>query len=55
LASQGLLHPFEPVGFWVDKGWDETRKDLEERINFGKLKVLFSDGGPGIEENLRAE
>ena len=55
MASQGPLHPFEPVGFWVDKGWDEIRKDLEKRINYGKLEVLFSDRGPGIKENLRAE
>jgi hypothetical protein len=55
LASQGPHHPFEPIGFWVDKGWDEIRKDLEERLNYSKLEVLFSDGGPGIEENLRAE
>ena len=55
LASQGPLHPFEPIGFWVDKGWDEIRKDLEKRITYNKLEVLFSDGGPGIEENLSAE
>ncbi len=55
LASLGPRHRFDPVGFWVDKGWDEIRRELEERLRYEKLEVLFSDGGPGIEENLLAE
>jgi hypothetical protein len=42
----------EPVGFWIDKGWGEIRKDLGKRLNYRMLELLFSDGGPGIEENL---
>ena len=52
LASLGAGRPFEPVGFWIDKGWAEIRKDLGKRLNYRRLELLFSDGGPGIEENL---
>jgi len=55
LASQGPKQPFEPVGFWINREWDEIRKDLEERLNYEKLEVLFADGGPGIEQNLLTE
>jgi hypothetical protein len=27
-------------------------KELESRVNYNKLEVLFCDGGPGIEDNL---
>jgi len=36
----------------VDKDWKFIRQDLEKRFDYGKLEALFSDGGPGIEENL---
>jgi hypothetical protein len=52
LASLGAQSRFEPVGFWVNTRWAEIRQDLNRRLNYPKLKVLFSDGGPGIEENL---
>jgi hypothetical protein len=52
LASLGAACPFEPVGFWIDKDWGEVRKDLGKRLNYRMLELLFSDGGPGIEENL---
>lgn len=52
LASLGSLSRFEPVGFWIDTEWAEIRKELESRVDYEKLEVLFSDGGPGIEENL---
>lgn len=52
LASLGSLSRFEPVGFWIDTEWAEIRKELEGRMDYHKLEVLFSDGGPGIEENL---
>jgi len=52
LASEGVKRRFEPVGFWVAKDWKLIRKDLEKRLDYNKLEVLFSDGGPGIEENL---
>jgi len=55
LASEGERRRFEPVGFWVDKDWKFIRKDLEKRLDYSKLEVLFSDGGPGIEDNLLAE
>jgi hypothetical protein len=48
----GASHRFEPVGFWINTGWQGIRQDLNRRLNYRKLKVLFSDGGPGIEENL---
>jgi hypothetical protein len=52
LASQEPSGPFEPVGFWIDTDWAEIRKELQERLDYEKLDILFSDGGPGIEENL---
>jgi hypothetical protein len=52
LASLGAGRSFEPVGFWIDKGWGEIRKDLAKRLNYRMLELLFSDGGSGIEENL---
>ena len=54
LASLGPGRKFEPVGFWIGKEWSDIRKDLEKRLNYKKLEVLFSDGGPGIAENLLA-
>ena len=55
LASLGENEPFEPVGFWIDKSWREIKKDLENRLNYKRLEILFSDGGPGIEEALLEE
>ena len=52
MASLGSLSRFEPVGFWIDTEWGEIRKELEERLDYSRLEVLFSDGGPGIAENL---
>lgn len=52
MASSGSPSGFEPVGFWLDTGWGEIRKELESRLDYQKLEVLFCDGGPGIEENL---
>jgi hypothetical protein len=52
LASEHSSGPFEPVGFWINTDWAQIRKDLEQRLNYDKIEVLFSDGGPGIEENL---
>jgi hypothetical protein len=55
LASLGSLSRFEPVGFWIDKHWARIRKDLEDRLGYEKLELLFSDGGPGIEDSLLRE
>jgi hypothetical protein len=52
LASLGGTSRFEPVGFWIDTHWADIRKDLQARMNYNKLEVLFCDGGPGIEESL---
>jgi hypothetical protein len=52
LASLGSPSRFEPVGFWIDTAWAQIRKELESRVDYEKLEVLFCDGGPGIEENL---
>jgi hypothetical protein len=52
LASTGPTGRFEPVGFWVNTDWAQIRKDLNARLDYEKLDLLFSDGGPGIEENL---
>jgi hypothetical protein len=55
LASEEVGKRFEPVGFWVGKDWATIRKELEKRLDYGKLEVLLSDGGPGIELNLLSE
>ena len=52
MASLGSSCRFEPVGFWIDTQWGEIRKELEERLDYNQLEVLFSDGGAGIAENL---
>jgi len=53
-ASEGVGKPFELVGFWVGDSWETIRRDLSRRLNYGRLRMLFSDGGPGIEDNLRS-
>lgn len=55
LASLGEKKPFEPVGFWINKSWKEIKKNLGSRLDYGCLEVLFSDGGPGIEEAFLEE
>lgn len=52
LASEGAGKPFEPVGFWIDTSWRRIRKDLTKRLDYAKLRVLFSDGGAGIVKYL---
>ena len=52
LASEGPQHRFEPVGFWIHNDWKTIRKDLSKRLNYRKLKILLSDGAPGVEEAL---
>lgn len=41
LASLGSLSRFEPVGFWIDTEWAQIRKELEERVDYPQLEVLF--------------
>lgn len=52
MAAEEVSQPFELVGFWINTDWAAIRRDLERRLNYRRLRVLFSDGGPGIEENL---
>ena len=52
LASLGTPSRFEPVGFWINSYWAKIRKDLSRQLKYRKLKILFSDGARGIEENL---
>lgn len=42
--------PFELVGMWVNKQWNECAQELYSRMNTERLEVLISDGGPGINE-----
>jgi len=41
LASEHASGPFEPVGFWINTDWAQIRKDLEQRLNYDKIEVLF--------------
>ena len=52
LASKGEKDKFEPVGVWINESWKNIRKDLQARMNYSGIEVLFSDGGAGIEDNL---
>ena len=52
LAFLGEKEKFELVGIWIDKSWKKISHYLNQRLDYSKLEVLFSDGGPGIEENL---
>lgn len=52
LASLEEKQKFDLVGIWIDKSWQKIRQDLNHKLNYSNLEVLFSDGGPGIEENL---
>lgn len=55
MASLGEKRPFEPVGFWIDKSWQEIRADLNRRLDYERLEILFSDGGQGIEQAFLEE
>lgn len=55
LASLGENQPFEPVGFWIDNSWKDIKQDLVKRLDYSRMEVLFSDGGPGIEEAFLEE
>ena len=52
LASVEENNPFEPVRLWAKKSWNKIRENLENRLGYDRLKLLFSDGEPGIEEAL---
>ena len=54
LASLGEKEKFELVGMWIDKSWKKIHRDLNRRLDYSKLEVLFSGGDTGIEENLLA-
>ncbi|NOY76649.1 MAG: hypothetical protein GXO76_02135 [Calditrichaeota bacterium] len=54
LASTGIGDHFQPVGFWLNRSWDHIAADLRKRLDYNKLEVLFSDGEPGVKENLLA-
>jgi hypothetical protein len=48
MASTGVEQPFELIGAWIDTPWAVIRNDLEKRINYQTLRVLFSDGDLAI-------
>ncbi len=52
LGLPETLWPLRTRGILDQHQWSQIRKDLEERIDYQKLEVLFSDGGPSIEVNL---
>jgi len=49
-ASTGENRPFELVGMWVQKTWQECASELYSRMSIDRLEVLICDGGPGIED-----
>ena len=48
-ASTGVDQPFDIVGIWIDKSWKYIAHDLKQRLDYDKMQVLISDGGPGME------
>jgi transposase-like protein len=52
LASEDVGRPFSLVGFWVNQNWESIRRELSRRLNYSRLRVLFSDGDPAIEDYL---
>ena len=54
LASLGPGTRFDPVGFWLNRNWESISRDLHKRLDYNQLEVLFSDGEPGIRDNLQA-
>jgi hypothetical protein len=55
LASIAENQRFDLVGFWIDKSWAYIHQDLNKILDYSKLEVLLSDGGPGIEKSLLEE
>jgi hypothetical protein len=47
-AAERPGKPFQIVGFWVGQDWTEIRKDLDKRLDYGRLRMLFADGELGI-------
>jgi len=52
LASKDVNEPFDIVGVWIDRSWKDIAGDLEKRLDYTKLEVLFSDGEPDLIESL---
>jgi len=51
-ASEAPEKSFRLVGFWLDKDWQTIRQELAERLDYGRLRMLFADGENGIPEAL---
>ncbi len=49
LASRGEGKPFDAVGVYVNKSWEDIKTDLKHRLDYEKLEVLLSDGEQGCE------
>jgi len=49
-ASRGVGKPFEVIGRWTNTSWATIAEQVYERIDPADVKVLISDGEPGIEE-----
>lgn len=47
-ASTGENKPFELVGMWIGKTWEECARDLYSRMSTEWLEVLIADGEEGL-------
>ena len=54
-AAEKPRKPFQIVGFWVGKDWTQIRQDLDQRLDYSRLRMLFSDGELGIPSALMTE
>jgi hypothetical protein len=54
-GTMQMRKPFQIVGFWVGKDWSEIRRDLEQRLDYSRLRMLFADGELGIPSALMTD
>jgi hypothetical protein len=48
LASRGAGKPFRVVGRWTNTPWADIAQEVYRRIDVQDVRLLISDGGPGI-------
>jgi transposase-like protein len=55
-AAKRREGPFEVIGRWTDlDNWNAIAEETCKRVNPEDMKVLISDGGPGIEKAFKLE
>ncbi len=52
MASTGEGKSFKPIGFWINESWEDIKREIEGRLDYTKLEVLFADGDREIQALL---